>query len=292
LLNGEEERALAARIKAGDPAAREALTVANLRLVVCIARHYRPVGGSLDDLIQEGTRGLMKAVENYDPEAHDVRFSTYASYWIRNAIQRSLAASCSLLRLPDYMFRLRSRLNRAMTELQALPAEGAAAETAPPADDEAVARHMNISRDQLAMVQRAFTEQSPYYTENAEGREVSLEQEIADRSHPELDHDRAEEISELHAALDRLTPFEAWLIRRRFDLADASQLFGIAGRDGEVEIDPSAEGEGIELSTKRSRSYNAIGRACGLSGQRVRDLEQLALRKLRADLAGRLSLAS
>ena len=108
-LTPAEQHDLAARIKAGDQVAREALIVANLRLVANIARRYYSYGATLDDLIQEGSRGLIYAVERYDPETHNTRFSTYASYWIRNTIQRAIAANFSLIRVPDYMFRLNVR---------------------------------------------------------------------------------------------------------------------------------------------------------------------------------------
>ena len=112
-LTPVEQHDLAARIKAGDQVAREVLIVANLRLVANIARRYYSYGATLDDLIQEGSRGLIYAVERYDPETHNTRFSTYASYWIRNTIQRAIAANFSLIRVPDYMFRLNVRSHQA-----------------------------------------------------------------------------------------------------------------------------------------------------------------------------------
>ena len=121
LLKPEEERELAARIKDGDDEARNTLITANLRLVVHLAKHYHCSGASLDDLIQEGTRGLIRAVRDFDPQLHNTRFSSYATYWIRNAIQRAIAANASLIRLPDYMFRLRSQFRRAMIRLKADP---------------------------------------------------------------------------------------------------------------------------------------------------------------------------
>src|SRR4051812_39800150 len=89
LLSAEAEHELAMRIKSGDTAAREALTLANMRLVVTIASQFRTRGMELDDLIQEGNLGLMRATQDFDPESHGTRFSTYASYWIRNTIMRA-----------------------------------------------------------------------------------------------------------------------------------------------------------------------------------------------------------
>src|SRR5579871_5007667 len=105
LLSADEERELAERVAMGDPNAREHMVKANLRLVVNIARGYLGKGLSLEDLIEEGNLGLMRAVEGFDGSM-DVRFSTYASYWIKQSIRRAIMNQGDPMRLPAYMFSL------------------------------------------------------------------------------------------------------------------------------------------------------------------------------------------
>jgi len=102
LLSGEDEQDLAAAIGDGDPEARDRMVRANLRLVVNIARGYTGKGLSLQDLIEEGNLGLLRAVEGFDP-AMGTRFSTYASYWIKQSIKRALINTAKTIRIPAYM---------------------------------------------------------------------------------------------------------------------------------------------------------------------------------------------
>src|SRR5437868_2223316 len=105
LLSADEEKALAERIEQGDREARDHMVRANLRLVVNIARGYTARGLSLQDLIEEGNLGLMHAVERFDP-SRNTRFSTYASYWIQETIERALVNSSKTIRVPAYMVEL------------------------------------------------------------------------------------------------------------------------------------------------------------------------------------------
>src|SRR6516225_10178705 len=116
LLSAEEERKLAERVAAGDPFAREHMVKANLRLVVNIARGYLGKGLSLEDLIEEGNLGLMRAVEGFDGMM-ETRFSTYASYWIKQSIRRAVMNTGKPIRLPAYMVSLLSKWRRATTVL-------------------------------------------------------------------------------------------------------------------------------------------------------------------------------
>ncbi len=102
LLSAEEEKLLAGRIEEGDIAARDHMVRANLRLVVNIARSYTGKGLGLQDLIAEGNLGLMRAVEGFDP-AMNTRFSTYASYWIKQSIKRAVINTGKTIRIPAYM---------------------------------------------------------------------------------------------------------------------------------------------------------------------------------------------
>ncbi len=112
LLNGPQEQELAIAIGNGDVQARDRMVRANLRLVVNIARGYTGKGLGLQDLIEEGNLGLLRAVEGFDP-AMGTRFSTYASYWIKQSIKRALINSAKTIRIPAYMVELLSKWRRA-----------------------------------------------------------------------------------------------------------------------------------------------------------------------------------
>ncbi len=112
LLSAQEERELAERVALGDPQAREHMVKANLRLVVNIARGYLGKGLNLEDLIEEGNLGLMRAVEGFDGMM-DTRFSTYASYWIKQSIRRAVMNNGKPIRLPAYMVSLLAKWRRA-----------------------------------------------------------------------------------------------------------------------------------------------------------------------------------
>src|SRR5499433_4398097 len=117
LLNAEEEKELAYRIEDGDGEARDQMVRANLRLVVNIARGYTGKGLGLQDLIEEGNLGLLRAVEGFDP-AMGTRFSTYASYWIKQSIKRALINTAKTIRIPAYMVELLAKWRRATLKLQ------------------------------------------------------------------------------------------------------------------------------------------------------------------------------
>src|SRR5215203_2179731 len=116
LLTHQEEIDLSKRAKAGDKRARQRLIEKNLRLVVSVAKKYRGYGLPFEDLIQEGNIGLMKAVEKYDPD-RGFRFSTYATWWIRQAVQRAVADKGRTIRVPVHMTEKIRKVSRAMSEL-------------------------------------------------------------------------------------------------------------------------------------------------------------------------------
>src|SRR5260221_4026690 len=116
LLSADEEKELAYKIEDGDNEARDRMVRANLRLVVNIARGYTGKGLALQDLIEEGNLGLLRAVEGFDPSMN-TRFSTYASYWIKQSIKRALINTAKTIRIPAYMVELLSKWRRASARL-------------------------------------------------------------------------------------------------------------------------------------------------------------------------------
>jgi RNA polymerase sigma factor (sigma-70 family) len=282
LLTFDEERALAARVQAGDAAAREMLVTANIRLVIKIANRQTCSGATTDDLVQEGILGLIRAAEIFNPQAHNVRFSTYASFWIRNFINRAIVKNRSLIRMPDYVCLLKSQFHRALADLRNRSEPGGtAAEPARglhPTGGEAheVAARLRIGPERLKNLDRAMIEQSSYYGIGNDGNGTSLEEIVADPRRPDRDLEFVEDMQAIHAALNCLPPFEAWVIRQRFGLHGGDQ----AG------VPPQAP-----ESSGRPRSYLQISRACGLTIKRVRRAEKQALLKLRAELRAQVAAA-
>src|SRR5215467_13231823 len=147
LLSAEEEKELAQRIEEGDSEARDHMVRANLRLVVNIARSYMGKGLGLQDLIAEGNLGLLRAVEGFDPSMN-TRFSTYASYWIKQSIKRAVINTGKTIRIPAYMNELLVKWRRATSRLQdelgRLPTQ------------EEIAQSLNLPRKKLNIIKKAI----------------------------------------------------------------------------------------------------------------------------------------
>src|SRR4249920_1753311 len=147
LLTAKDERDLAAGIADGDVRARDRMVRANLRLVVNIARGYTGKGLGLQDLIEEGNLGLLRAVEGFDPSMN-TRFSTYASYWIKQSIKRALVNTAKTIRIPAYMVELLAKWRRASAKLQD--------ELGRPPTNEEVARSLDLPKKKLAIIKKAI----------------------------------------------------------------------------------------------------------------------------------------
>src|SRR6201995_1656704 len=147
LLTADEEKELAHRIARGDKMARDRMVRANLRLVVNIARGYIGKGLALQDLIEEGNLGLLRAVQGFDP-AVGTRFSTYASYWIKQSIKRALVNTAKPIRIPAYMVELLFKWRRMAADIQ--DALGR------PATVEEIAKALNLPKKKLAIIKKAI----------------------------------------------------------------------------------------------------------------------------------------
>src|SRR3989441_43587 len=148
LLNAEEEKELAYRIRDyEDHEARDQMVRANLRLVVNIARSYTGKGLGLQDLIEEGNLGLLRAVEGFDPTMN-TRFSTYASYWIKQSIKRALVNTAKTIRIPAYMVELLAKWRRATARLQD--------ELGRPPTQEEIALALDLPKKKLNIIKKAI----------------------------------------------------------------------------------------------------------------------------------------
>jgi RNA polymerase primary sigma factor len=248
LLSAQEEREVARRIQDGDIRARDQMVRANLRLVVNIARSYTAKGLSLEDLIEEGNLGLLRAIEGFDPSMN-TRFSTYASYWIKQSIRRALVNTAKTIRIPGYLVDLLGKWRRATNKLQ-----DQLGRTPTP---EEVARALGLPKKKVAVIKKAnrVTKANPHGEESEPGWSIADTLVDTRSKAPAAEIIESEDLRHLLEQLDKMDPREAAVLRMRFGLDD-----------------------------EEPTSLQGIGERLGLTRERVRQIEKEALSKLSRSL--------
>jgi RNA polymerase primary sigma factor len=248
LLTAAEEVELAKRVERGDTAAKERMITSNLRLVVSIAKKYQGHGVPLLDLVQDGVIGLNRAVEKFDWRK-GYKFSTYATWWIRQAVQRSVANQAKTIRVPVHVHERRQKLGRARAKLE-----------------------VELGREPDVEELSEATGLAPQHVEEAldvADASVSLNQRVG--------ADGATELGDVFADADRVDPIE--------DVEDSLRRSAVRVALGEL---GERERRVLELRFGLGGepcSLEAIARELGVSRERVRQLEQEALRRLQGELA-------
>src|SRR5437879_9985561 len=244
LLNADQEKQLARQIAVGNTEARDQMVRANLRLVVNIARGYTGKGLALQDLIEEGNLGLLRAVEGFDPNMN-TRFSTYASYWIKQSIKRALVNTAKTIRVPAYMVELLSKWRRATNKLTD--------ELGRPPTHEEVARLLGLPKKKLNIIKKAIRvyNSAPQTDQGEQGWSIDEMLEDGRAKSPDTEMVETDDLKQVMHLLDKMDKREATVLRMRFGLDD-----------------------------EEPRTLKEIGECLGLTRERVRQIESEALSKL------------
>jgi RNA polymerase primary sigma factor len=252
LLTIDEERQLAYRIAKGDAEARDHMIRSNLRLVVSIAKNYTERGMAFLDLIEEGNLGLLKAVGRFSPD-QGCKFSTYASWWIKQTIRRALINKVKSVRVPAYMVEVLTRWKRASAQL--------AQKLGRDPDPEEIGRHLKLSPSKIAIIRQALSASAPVGRGGDSDDSFDLEDVLAGVP------SREEKENTLPGEYDR----EALCSALEFALTERERNI-VEMRYGLSISDPNDGGEPCTLEK--------IGERIGLTRERVRQIENQALRKL------------
>jgi len=244
LLTADQEKALARKIAVGDTESRDLMVRANLRLVVNIARGYTGKGLVLQDLIEEGNLGLLRAVEGFDPNMN-TRFSTYASYWIKQSIKRALVNTAKTIRIPAYMVELLAKWRRATNQLTD--------ELGRPPTHEETAKFLGLPKKKLNIIKKAIRvyNSAPQSDQTEAG--WSIDEMLSDGrvKTPDTEMVDNDDLRQVMQLLDKMDAREATVLRMRFGLND-----------------------------EEPKTLKEIGESLGLTRERVRQIESEALSKL------------
>ena len=245
LLSADDEKIYATRMKNGDDNAKNKIVEANLRLVVSIAKKHVGKGMAFLDLIQEGNLGLMKAVEKFDPEK-GYKFSTYATWWIRQAITRAIADQGRMVRIPVHMVETIHKVSRASRAL--------VQELGRDPTPEEIAEKIDMTPDKVRDTMKYALEPVSLETPIGEEEDSHLGDFIPDEDSPSPDGAASYQLlkAQLNAVLHTLTPREEEVLRLRFGLDDG-----------------------------RTRTLEEVGEKFKITRERIRQIEAKAIRKLR-----------